>query len=208
MSSLSFRRRTRQRNAGFSLIEVLVAIVVLSFGLLGMVGLQAASLQANRDARLQSTAILLARDLAEAMRGNKLVAVTTDTYIGDFQSVGAAPLVPTVASYCMTVGQNCSAGTPLATATAMANAQMTEWLARVSAELPGARVRICKDSAPYAADGLPQWACTSAAATDITVIKIGWTRASFRRSATTADAALDKADRPSVMVPVTPGSTL
>lgn len=69
MRTLSFRRQTRHRNAGFSLIEVLVAIVVLSFGLLGMVGLQAASLQANRDARLQSTAILLARDLAEAMRG-------------------------------------------------------------------------------------------------------------------------------------------
>ncbi|HEY8905230.1 MAG TPA: prepilin-type N-terminal cleavage/methylation domain-containing protein, partial [Rhodoferax sp.] len=31
---------------GFSLIEVLVSIVVLSFGLLGMVGMQAASLHA------------------------------------------------------------------------------------------------------------------------------------------------------------------
>ena len=204
MRTLSFRRQTRHRNAGFSLIEVLVAIVVLSFGLLGMVGLQAASLQANRDARLQSTAILLARDLAEAMRGNKAVAVTTNTYLGDFQS----PLVPTVASYCMTVGQTCAGGTPLAAATAMANAQMTEWLARVSAELPGARVRICKDTAPYDGSGLPQWACTSASATDITVIKIGWTRASFQRGAASAGAALDRADRPSVMLPVTSGSTL
>ena len=201
MRTLSFRRPIRHRNAGFSLIEVLVAIVVLSFGLLGMVGLQAASLQANRDARLQSTAILLARDLAEAMRGNKAVAVTTNAYLGDFQSTGGGPLTPTVASYCMTVGQDCT------TDTAMANAQMTEWLARVSAELPGARVRICKDSAPYSSDGLPQWACTSAAATDITVIKIGWTRATFQRSAASAGAALDRADKPSVMVPVTPGST-
>ena len=208
MRTLSFRRQTRHRNAGFSLIEVLVAIVVLSFGILGMVGLQAASLQANRDARLQSTAILLARDLAEAMRGNKLVAVTTNTYLGDFQSVGTAPLTPTVASYCMTVGQTCAGGTPLVAATAMANAQMTEWLARVSAELPGARVRICKDTAPYGGDGLPQWACTSASATDITVIKIGWTRASFQRGATTAATAFDRADRPSIMLPVTPGSTL
>jgi type IV pilus assembly protein PilV len=208
MRTLSFRRPTRLRNAGFSLIEVLVAIVVLSFGLLGMVGLQAASLQANRDARLQSTAILLARDLAEAMRGNKLVAVTTNAYLGNFQSVGAAPLVPTVASYCMTIGQNCTGGTPLAAATALANAQMTEWLARVSAELPGARVQICKDASPYAADGLPQWACTGAGTTDTTVIKIGWTRASFRRDAATTTAAFDRADRPSVMLPVTPGSTL
>lgn len=208
MRTFSFRRPGRRRNAGFSLIEVLVAIVVLSFGLLGMVGLQAASLQANRDARLQSTAILLARDIAEAMRGNKAVATsTTNPYLGDFQSVNDAALVPTVASSCLNVGLNCVAGTPLATATATANAQMTEWLARVSSELPGARVRICKDSTPYdTTAGLPQWTCTSTSTTDIVVVKIGWTRASFRRGA--ASAALDKADRPSVMLPVTPGSTL
>jgi type IV pilus assembly protein PilV len=202
---LSLRRRMRSRNGGFSLIEVLVAIVVLSFGLLGMVGLQAASLQANRDARLQSTAILQARDLAEAMRGNKAVAISgTNPYLGDFQSVAGAPLVPTVASYCLNVGLDCAGGTPSANAVATANAQMTEWLARVSSELPGARVRICRDSAPYdGTAGLPQWPCTSAG-TDIVVIKIGWTRASLRRGA----SALDRAERPSVMLPVTPGSTL
>jgi type IV pilus assembly protein PilV len=203
MRSLSFRRRNRRTEAGFSLIEVLVSIVVLSFGLLGMVGLQAASLQANRDARLQSTAILLARDIAEAMRGNKIVAMgATNPYIGNFQSTGGAALVPTVASYCLNVGSNC------ATPTATADAQMTEWLARVSSELPGARVSICKDASPYsAADGLPQWTCTSTAATDIVVVKIGWTRASFRRG-DAASASLDQAARPSVMLPVTPGSTL
>lgn len=175
--------------------------MVLSFGLLGMVGLQAASLQANRDARLQSTAILLARDLAEAMRGNKAVAIgSANPYIGSFQSVDAKPLVPTVASYCLTVGQNC------ATPTAVANAQMTEWLSRVSTELPGARVEVCNDSAPYDGNGLPRWACSTTG--DIIMIKIGWTRASFQRSAVSASTALDRAERPSVMLPVTPGSTL
>lgn len=66
-----------RRAAGFSLIEVLVAIVLLSFGLLGMVGLQAAALQNNREARLQSAAVDLARELAEMMRGNKDVAALT-----------------------------------------------------------------------------------------------------------------------------------
>ncbi|MGI4777790.1 MAG: type IV pilus modification protein PilV [Janthinobacterium lividum] len=204
MRTLSFRRSDRQRNTGFSLIEVLVSIVVLSFGLLGMVGLQAASLQANRDARLQSTAILLARDIAEAMRGNKAVAVdptVTSPYLGEFQSTGSNPLVPTVASYCLNVGQNC------ANPTATANAQMTEWLARVSYELPGARVSICKDSAPYdPTSGLPRWVCSSTSTTDIVVVKIGWTRAKFRHGSATD--SLDRADQPSVMLPVTPGSTL
>ena len=44
---------------GFSLVEVLVAIVILSFGMLGMVGMQAFALQSNRDARLQSQAASL-----------------------------------------------------------------------------------------------------------------------------------------------------
>jgi type IV pilus assembly protein PilV len=188
--------RRRARHSGFSLIEVLIAIVVLSFGLLGMVGLQAASLQANRDARLQSAAIVLAREFAEMMRGNKDVALlgTGNPYIGNFSS----PLVPSTPNYCLAVGSTC------ATAAATAQAQLTEWLARVDAELPGARVSICHDSAPYGATGLPTWACTSGATTDVVVVKIGWTRASTRRG----DTALDQAGAPSVVLPVTAGSTL
>ena len=87
-------RNLRRATAGFTLIEVLVAIVVLSFGLLGMVGLQAASLQANRDARLQSTAVVLARELAEMMRGNKdqaLLGTNNPYLIGDLSSPLVAP---------------------------------------------------------------------------------------------------------------------
>ena len=54
---------------GFSLIEILVSIVILSFGLLGIVGLQASSMKANREARLQSTGVKLAEEIAELIRG-------------------------------------------------------------------------------------------------------------------------------------------
>ena len=64
-----------QPQRGFSLIEVLISIVVLCFGVLGMVGLQAASLQANREARLQSTAVRMAEEMAELMRSNKDTAL-------------------------------------------------------------------------------------------------------------------------------------
>ena len=59
-----------QRAAGFSMVEVLVSIVVLSFGMLGMVGLQASALKFGRDSRQQSTAVGLARELAEMMSAN------------------------------------------------------------------------------------------------------------------------------------------
>jgi hypothetical protein len=39
------------------------------------------------------------------------------------------------------------------------------------------------------------------------VIKIGWTRPALRRATTAAETGLDLAVRPSVVLPVTPGST-
>ena len=198
--------QTGPRQSGFTLIEVLVAIVVLSFGLLGMVGLQAASLQANRDARLQSTAILLARELAEMMRGNKDVAIRTSNnpYLGEF-AIGA--LVPPTTSSCLNVG-----ATPCPAKEDVARAQLTEWLGRVNDQLPGARVSICADSAPFGAAGLPVWACsapTAGAAPNGVVIKIGWTRPAFRRATSANDAsALVSSDvAPSVVLPVMAGGT-
>jgi len=189
--------------AGFSLVEVLVSIVVLSFGLLGMVGMQAAAIKANREARLQSSAVVLAREAAEMIRGNKNVAVltTANPYLGDFQNPsGSTPLQPATRSYCLNVGSAaCN------TTSDVASAQLTEWLARVDAELPGARVTICFDTAPYDASGIPQWNCT--AGTDgVLVIKMGWTRGSTNRAQTGANA-FERATIPSVVLPVTPGNT-
>jgi type IV pilus assembly protein PilV len=188
---------------GFSLLEVLISIIVLSFGLLGMVGLQAAALQGNREARLQSTAVSLARELAEMMRGNKAVglnAAAANPYVGKFTS----PLKPTTASYCLNVAVDTVA---CANATEKANAEMTEWLARVESELPGARVITCIDSAPFDAKGLPQWDCTPAGTNASMVIKIGWTRGSTDRSSKNKDL-LDSATLPSVTLPVIPGSSV
>lgn len=189
----------RRRQAGFTLVEVLVAIIVLSFGLLGMVGLQAASLQANRDARLQSVAIGLAKELAEMMRGNKDVALlaANNPYLGSF----ASPLTSPAPSYCLAAGSSCP------TPTDTAKAELTEWLSRVDSELPGARVVICNDSAPFDGGGLPQWACTSAGAADVVVVKIGWSRSATRKAAANGDTAIDRATVPSIVLPVTAGSS-
>lgn len=198
MNPFPLSRNRIRRQTGFSLVEVLVAIVVLSFGLLGMVGLQAASLQANRDARLQSTAVVLARELAEMMRGNKdqaLLATGNPYLIGDLSH----PLAPPTASYCLAIGQSC--GTDKA---AVAQAELTDWLARVDEALPGARISICRDSAPFGSDGTAVWTCTSTDNSDPILVKIGWSRPSTK----TGTAAVVQADQPSVVLPVTPGSTL
>ena len=94
MQQKQLRQHTQRHSTGFSLVEVLVSIVVLSFGMLAMVGLQASALQSNREARMQSTATSLARELAEKMRGNHDVAILTvaanNPYLGDFSHPMAA----------------------------------------------------------------------------------------------------------------------
>ena len=200
------RHQTRQ-SAGFSLLEVLISIIILSFGLLGMVGLQAAALQGSRDARLQSVATTMARELTDMMRGNQAVAnrsssdALTNPYIGRFSNPdGTTALAPATKSYCLAVGGTCSS------TTTSAQSQMTDWLTRLDAELPGARVEVCPDAAPFDTKGVAQWtACPSAVANSTIFIKIGWTRVSTNRSNSGA-AALDNASSPSVVVQVSPGN--
>jgi type IV pilus assembly protein PilV len=61
---------TLPRPAGFTLIEVLVSVLVLSIGLLGLASLQATSLRFNNDSSVQTQAAYLASDMADRMRAN------------------------------------------------------------------------------------------------------------------------------------------
>lgn len=197
---------------GFSLIEILVSIVILSFGLLGIVGLQASSMKANREARLQSTGVKLAEEIAELIRGNHSTAsktqATENPYLIDYKSTATNATSPA----CGIQGKaKCSDGAEIAAR------DIADWWSRVNNPLaggiPGARAVICFDSAPYDDDeGLPQWDCDGLGTT--LAIKIGWTRSNTLKGATGSDAAntssvntgaFDKALRPAVIIPVTPG---
>jgi type IV pilus assembly protein PilV len=195
-ASPSGNRRPKPWN-GFSLVEVLASIVILSFGLLGMAALQSSALKANREARLQSRAVLLARDLAEHIRNNKAVGLLTGSsnpYLGKFAT---DPLEPPTKAHCMRTG--CT------TSTEIAQAEMTEWLYRVSKQLPGARVDVCFDDKPFDPKGLPQWQCSDIGSE--IVIKIGWTRSSTN-TASVGDDAFDKATVPAVVVPTSAGNPI
>jgi type IV pilus assembly protein PilV len=55
----------------YTLLEVLVAMVVLSVGLLGLAGLQAQGLKANHEASLRSQAAYLTADMLDRMMANR-----------------------------------------------------------------------------------------------------------------------------------------
>ncbi|MCU0809887.1 MAG: type IV pilus modification protein PilV [Thiobacillaceae bacterium] len=64
-----------RRQSGFSMLEVLVAILVLAIGLLGMAGLTATSMRNSHGAYHRSQAVWLAYDAADRMRANRQVAL-------------------------------------------------------------------------------------------------------------------------------------
>ncbi|ANQ86082.1 type IV pilus modification protein PilV [Azoarcus olearius] len=64
-------RRVRDREGGFSLLEVLIGIVVFSIGLLGMASLQMNALKNNQSSAYRMQAVVLSYFMFDAMRANR-----------------------------------------------------------------------------------------------------------------------------------------
>ncbi len=76
MSRNRVQSRQWRRAAGFTLIEVLAAFVILSIGLLGIVSLQAVSKSAQYQAMQRARAVTLADDILERIRVNPTAVQT------------------------------------------------------------------------------------------------------------------------------------
>ena len=63
---------------GFSLVEVLIALVIMSVGMLGIAGLYVQSLQAGRTSMFRHFAVTLAGDVADRIRANPTAGVAYD----------------------------------------------------------------------------------------------------------------------------------
>ena len=146
---------------GFSLAEVLVALVILCLGILGAIKMQLASLQATQQNRFYSTGMLLATDMAEKICSN-VDAINLFLEVDSQQSNAAKADLnyPCYSKPC--------------TPTELAHADIAEWLQQMSRSLPDARALICRDSAPWndTTHSL-NWQCSSDSQASI-IIKIGW----------------------------------
>lgn len=73
MNTPRVHRRPGPRHGvrGFSLIEAMVALLVLSIGLLGIAALYVETLRASRTALYRTEAVVHATDLADRMRANR-----------------------------------------------------------------------------------------------------------------------------------------
>lgn len=116
---------------GASLVEVLVAAVVMAFGLLGLAAMQARSMQATQSSDLRSQATVLAYDMSDRMRAN-----LNGWRAGDYDT-------PTATN------NHCSgSGASACTAAQLAAHDYFEWTQTLSAALPGGSGIVCVDSTP------------------------------------------------------------
>lgn len=72
---------SRNLNQGFTLLEVLVAVLVFSFGLLGIAGMMTISIRNNHNGYLRSQANFMAENMMDRMRANP-VALWNGDYNG------------------------------------------------------------------------------------------------------------------------------
>jgi type IV pilus assembly protein PilV len=76
------RNRMSEGQRGVGLIEVLIALLVLSFGMLGMAGLQVWSLKYNQSAMERGMAVVQTHTIADAMRADRPAALRDEFDIG------------------------------------------------------------------------------------------------------------------------------
>lgn len=82
--------RIDRRQLGVSLVEVLVATVVLSIGLLGLAGLQASGMRVGQSSIHRSQAAQLAYDMVERMRVNVADAADYSLALSDAAPEGTS----------------------------------------------------------------------------------------------------------------------
>ena len=75
MIQIQQKKSVGRRQKGFSLVEVLIALVIMSVGMLGIAGLYVQSIQAGRTSMFRHHAVTLAGDVADRIRANPTAAV-------------------------------------------------------------------------------------------------------------------------------------
>jgi type IV pilus assembly protein PilV len=86
MAMFTRSRRSRalpSRSHGFTLVEILVTLLIVSIGLLGIAALHAFSLRNNYDALLRSHASAMASDIVDRMRANIPAIRNGNTMLAD-----------------------------------------------------------------------------------------------------------------------------
>lgn len=130
-----------KREKGFTLLEALVALVILSIGLLGIAGILIVSLKNNQSAAYRSQAAWLAYDIVDRMRANRSIVLP---------ATGTSPYVYTISAAAVS-------------GTDIASTDLEAWRTAVRGAMSGAAGSITVDTSTGVATVSIQWDDTRAA---------------------------------------------
>jgi len=168
--------RPTPRQTGFTMVEVLVALAVLAFGLLGAASLQTIGMRTTHSSDSRSLALYLAYDIIDRIHANRYSCVqgsatpssSSSGFPGDCYDLGSTPgsyasfynsgsdagnyasfSSTTPATTCFGAAANCTPAN-------VASADLWSWQQKVASQLPGGEGVVCNDNTP--GDGKPSWA--------------------------------------------------
>jgi type IV pilus assembly protein PilV len=160
---------------GFSIIEAMIAVIILVLGLLGTLGMIINSLKLSSSSNYRSIAGEQAYSMADTLRANPFAIATT---------TGAAAFdgsVPSAELNCLKAA-GCSRDS-------FVNNQVWVWQQQLANSLPGGAGYVCRDSDPgghsptqTAAGAVSSWNCDG---TGQYVVKICWNEARISASTPT-----------------------
>jgi len=143
--------------SGFTLLEVLITVIILSIGILGLAGLQFNALRSNQNAAQSTIAALQLIDAADRLRGN-----LTGANNGDYDELAGGGEDPG----CISTG---------CTRQQLAQYDAWSWNNQITA-LPGGEGIICLDSTPNDGNSSTEPVCDGALTGGLQIFaaKIWW----------------------------------
>ena len=119
MTDRPSRATTGRWQAGVGMLEVLIALLVLTVGVLGLTAIQASGLKNSRTAYYRTQATVLAYDIIDRMRANSDQMTSSSAYI---ITLATSPQGTACTSNC--------------TPAAIASTDLIEWRTHLAAQLP------------------------------------------------------------------------
>ncbi len=120
-------RHRLSKQGGVSLIEALVAIVIMATGIMGIVGVQLRTLSDTQTSVRRAQAIRLIDDLGERMKVNPSASTNVNAFVMDWASGSSVPATSQASKSC---------ATSLCSHTELANYDIREWKRNVERTLP------------------------------------------------------------------------
>lgn len=127
-------------HAGFSMVEVLVALIVISVGLLGIAKMQAVALASTGTAKMRSLAAIEAASLASTMRADRAYwgAIPANLTI----TTAGATITASDGTLDAAPPGNCASTAAICASNQIAAQDLSDWVSSVNALLPGGTATI------------------------------------------------------------------